>query len=77
MGPEKKIVMVLEGDVSKGGDVVIEMVMHSGTANGERLGSISLEGTLRDGALNTIGTFRNGRPATLNWRKDSNPDSSH
>lgn len=71
MGPEKKIVMVLDGDVSKSGDVVIEMVMHSGTADGERLGSISLQGTLRDGVMDTTGTFRNGRPATLNWRKDN------
>ena len=72
MGPEKKMVMVLDGEVSKNGDVVIEMVMHNGTPTGERLGSISLEGTLHDGDLNTSGTFRNGRPATLNWRKSEN-----
>lgn len=77
MGPEKKIVMVLDGDVTKSGDVVIEMVMHSGTAQGERLGSVSLQGTLRDGVLDTTGTWRNGRPATLNWRKESRPESSH
>jgi len=71
MGPEKKIVMVLSGDVSKSGDVVIEMVMHSGTPDGERMGSVSLQGTLRDGVLDTTGTWRNGRPATLNWRKDN------
>jgi class 3 adenylate cyclase len=70
MGPEKKILMVMDGDVSKNGNVVIELVMHSETVDGERLGSISLQGTLRDGEINTSGTFRNGRPATLDWRKN-------
>jgi adenylate cyclase len=69
MGPEKKMVMVLTGDVSKTGDVIIEMVMHSETPDGERLASINVQGTLRDGTISTSGTFRNGRPATLNWLK--------
>jgi len=71
MGPEKKMIMVLTGDVSKTGDVVIEMVMHSETPDGERLASINVQGTLRDGAISTSGTFRNGRPATLNLLKKS------
>jgi len=75
MGPEKKLIMVLTGDVSKSGDVVIEMVMHSQTPDGERLASINVQGTLRNGVVDTSGTFRNGRPATLNWHKD--PDASH
>jgi class 3 adenylate cyclase len=70
MGPEKKMIMVLTGDVSKSGDVVIEMVMHSETPDGARLASINVQGTLHDGIIDTIGTFRNGRPATLNWHKN-------
>ncbi len=72
MGPEKRMIMVLTGDVSKSGDVVIEMVMHSETPDGTRLASINVQGTLHDGIIDTSGTFRNGRPATLNWHK--NPD---
>ncbi len=75
MGPEKKMIMVLTGDVSKTGDVVIEMIMHSQTPDGERLASINVQGTLHDGVIDTSGTFRNGRPATLNWHKD--PDADH
>ena len=74
MGPEKKMIMVLTGDVSKTGDVVIEMVMHSQTPDGERLASINVQGKLHDGVIDTSGTFRNGRPATLNWHKDPNTD---
>jgi class 3 adenylate cyclase len=75
MGPEKKMIMVLTGDVSKTGNVAIEMVMHSQTPDGERLASINVQGTLHDGVIDTSGTFRNGRPATLNWHKD--PDANH
>jgi class 3 adenylate cyclase len=75
MGPEKKMIMVLTGDVSKTGDVAIEMVMHSETPDGERLATINVQGTLHDGVIDTSGTFRNGRPATLTWHKD--PDASH
>ncbi|HME11796.1 MAG TPA: adenylate/guanylate cyclase domain-containing protein [Candidatus Acidoferrum sp.] len=69
MGPEKKMIMVLNGDVSETGNVVIEMVMHKETPDGERIASISLQGTLKNGRIDTSGTFRNGRPATLNWRR--------
>jgi class 3 adenylate cyclase len=71
MGREKKIVMVMTGNVSKAGDVAIELEMHNDTPDGERIASISLQGTLRDGAISTTGSFRNGRPATLNWQKDA------
>jgi class 3 adenylate cyclase len=71
MGHEKKIVMLLTGNVTRTGDVTIEMEMHKETPDGERLASISLQGTLHDGTIKSSGTFRNGRPATLNWLKDT------
>jgi adenylate cyclase len=72
MGHEKKLLMVLDGTVATSGDVKIEMVMHSETPDGERLSTIDVTGTLHDAVINTSGTFRNGRPATLVWYKDPN-----
>jgi class 3 adenylate cyclase len=69
MGHETKMAMGLAGDVSASGDVKIEMEMHRDSSDGERLATIDLTGTIRNGQINTSGTFRKGRTATLNWRK--------
>jgi class 3 adenylate cyclase len=71
MGHETKMMMILTGDVTPAGDVKIEMEMHRDTADGERLATIDLTGTVRNGQINTSGTFRKGRTATLNWHKIS------
>jgi class 3 adenylate cyclase len=71
MGHETKMVMILNGDVTRAGDVKIEMELHRDTADGERLATIDLTGTVRNGQLNASGTFRKGRTATLNWHKIS------
>jgi len=71
MGHETKMIMILTGDVTPAGDVKIEMEMHRDTADGERLATIDLAGTVRNGQINTSGTFRRGRTATLNWHKIS------
>jgi class 3 adenylate cyclase len=70
MGAEKKLLIVLEGTVAASGEVRIEMVMHSETPDGPRLSTIDVTGTLHDGVINTSGTFRNGRPATLVWYQE-------
>jgi class 3 adenylate cyclase len=71
MGHETQMIMILTGDVTPAGDVKIEMEMHRDTADGERLATIDLAGTVRNGQINTSGTFRRGRTATLNWHKIS------
>jgi len=70
MGAEKKVSTRLAGHVARSGEVkiVIEMVRE---ADQSRLATIELTGTLRGGLLNASGSFLNGRPATLNWRKTS------
>jgi class 3 adenylate cyclase len=70
MGHEKKTDMVLAGDVTRAGDVTIEIEELS-PADGSRQATIDLAGTLRGGLLNASGSFRRGRPATLNWHKTS------
>ena len=60
--------IVVEGEVSASGDVTIRM--HTEGAVGPRLAQADLTGTLRDGRLEATGTFRNGRPVTLNWVKN-------
>jgi class 3 adenylate cyclase len=69
MGHETKMSMALAGDVSASGDVKIEMEMHRDSSDGERLATIDLTGTIRNGQISTSGTFRRGRSATLNWHK--------
>src|SRR5271154_6517907 len=59
MGREKKVNMLLAGDVSRSGDVKIEIEME-GLADGSRLATINLTGTLRGGLLNAAGSFRKG-----------------
>jgi class 3 adenylate cyclase len=70
MGREKKVAMVLTGNVENSGRVTIDMEMHSESFDGERLASIEVIGQLTDGIIDAKGSFRNGRGATLLWRKD-------
>ena len=70
MGRERVVAMLLNGDVANSGAVTIEMEMHKRTADGERLATIDVVGTLQDGVIEAKGSFRNGRGATLNWRKN-------
>ena len=58
--------VLLEGDVAPSGDVTI--VMHSSRADGTRVGTINMTGTIRDGLLEASGSFERGRPANLSWR---------
>jgi class 3 adenylate cyclase len=69
MGRENKVNMHLAGDVGKSGALSIEIEMNSVT-DGSRLATIDLTGTVHDGAIDASGSFRKGRPATLNWRKN-------
>jgi class 3 adenylate cyclase len=70
MGREKKVAMVLAGNVEDSGRVTIDMEMHSGTYDGERIASIEVIGTITGGIIDAKGSFRNGRGATLLWHKD-------
>jgi adenylate cyclase len=69
MGRENKVKMVLAGDVTASGDVTIELQEFS-AADGSRQATIDFAGTVRGGLLNASGSFRLGRPATLNWHKN-------
>ncbi len=69
MGRENKVNMVLEGDVTGSGDVTMELQEFS-AADGSRQATIDFAGTVRGGLLNASGSFRMGRPATLNWHKN-------
>lgn len=75
MGHEEKSAVSLSGDVAKSGDVTIEIVMRSEEED-ERLATIDLTGTLRGGLMNATGSFKRGRPATLNWHKNSSSTSN-
>ncbi len=74
MGREKKVNMFLDGHVAKSGDLNIEIEMRS-KSDGSRQATINLTGTLRGGLISASGSFRKGRPATLNWHKIT--DTSH
>jgi class 3 adenylate cyclase len=69
MGPEKRISVVLTGDVSKSGEVTIQIVQREPTA--AHPGTINITGTLRGDLIDASGSFLNGRPATLMWHKDA------
>ncbi len=73
MGHDKGVTMFLAGDVGDSGDLRIEM--HSDKADGSRLATINLAGTVHDGLLSARGKFLNGRDATLDWYKA--PGVSH
>jgi class 3 adenylate cyclase len=70
MGHEKKAEMFLTGNVERSGEVKIVMEMLSETDH-SRLATIELAGTLRGELLNATGSFLRGRPATLNWHKNT------
>jgi class 3 adenylate cyclase len=71
MGHDAKVALILAGEVNSSGDAKIEMEMHQGSFDGERVATIDFAGTIRNGQLNMNGTFRKGRTATLNWHKIS------
>ena len=70
MGREKKVDMFLDGQVAKSGEVTIEIEMRN-KDDGSRQARIDLTGTLLGGLLNASGSFLKGRPATLNWHKET------
>jgi class 3 adenylate cyclase len=70
IGKENKVIVLLTGDVARSGDVKIEIEIRS-EADGSRQATINLNGTLRDGLIDASGSFLKGRPATLNWHKNS------
>ncbi len=70
MGSEKKVIVLLARDVARSGDVKIQIEIRN-EADGSRQATINLNGTLRDGLIDASGSFLKGRPATLNWRKNS------
>jgi class 3 adenylate cyclase len=71
MGHEEKSAMILTGEVGPSGDVDIDIEMHDKTYDGVRTGTITLTGTLRDGNILATGSFRRGRPASLDWHKQT------
>jgi class 3 adenylate cyclase len=72
MGHDVKTATILTGDVSPSGDVDINIELHDNTYDGTRTATITLTGTLREGKILATGSFRKGRPANLNWRKQPN-----
>jgi class 3 adenylate cyclase len=67
-GRDPGVTMLLEGEVSQAGAVKIEM--HGETADGTRMPTIRLVGTLRDGQIDAAGNFEGfGRTATLKWQR--------
>jgi class 3 adenylate cyclase len=67
-GRNPGVTMILAGEVSGAGDVTIEI--HAESPTTPRGVEINLSGTLRDGRLDASGSFRSGREASLNWRRD-------
>jgi len=45
--------------------------MHSEKADGSRVATIDLTGTVHDGLITARGSFLKGRAATLDWHKNS------
>ena len=68
-GRDPGVTMFIVGEVSASGEAKIHM--HSEKPDGTRLATIDLAGTLKDGRLDATGSFRNGRTASLNWRKSA------
>ena len=67
-GRDPGVTMFLAGEVSKAGAVKIEM--HGETADGTRMPTINLVGTLRGGEIDAAGNFEGfGRTATLKWQR--------
>ncbi|HEV2552113.1 MAG TPA: adenylate/guanylate cyclase domain-containing protein [Stellaceae bacterium] len=70
-GREEKVVMKVAGEVAASGAVTIEL--HSENAEGMRLTTVDLVGSVHNGRLEATGTFRNGRSANLNWHRNERP----
>jgi len=68
-GRDPGVTMFMVGEVSAAGEAKIHM--HAENPDGTRTAAIDLAGTLKDGRLDATGSFRNGRTATLNWRKSA------
>ncbi len=68
-GAKKGITVVLSGDIAPSGDVKI--VIQGQKPDGTVLSVANLTGTLHDKLLDASGKFLRGRPATLNWQKNS------
>ena len=68
-GRDPGVTMFMVGEVSASGEAKIHM--HSEKPDGTRIATIDLAGTLKDGRLDATGSFRNGRTASLNWRKSA------
>jgi len=66
-GREGDLTVTLSGDVTASGDVTI--LMHSERADGTRVNTINMTGTIRDGALFASGAFERGRPASVDWHR--------
>jgi class 3 adenylate cyclase len=67
-GREPVATVFLTGEVSRTGAVLIEM--HGESADGARMPTIKLAGTLHDGHLDATGNFEGfGRTATLTWQR--------
>jgi hypothetical protein len=59
--------VTLDGEVASSGEVTLQM--HAGLDDGASLFTLDLTGTLDDGKLMAKGNFKNGRTATLMWRR--------
>ena len=59
--------VTLAGEVTSSGEVTIQM--HAELDDGASLFTLNLTGTLEDGKLMANGNFKNGRTATLMWRR--------
>jgi adenylate cyclase len=59
--------VTLAGEVTSSGEVTIQM--HAELEDGASLFTLNLTGTLEDGKLMANGNFKNGRTATLMWRR--------
>jgi hypothetical protein len=59
--------MLVSGEVAPDG--AVKIVMRSESADRTRQFIIDLAGTLKDGKLDATGSFRNGRAASLTWRR--------
>jgi len=66
-GRDPGVTMFLVGEVSASGEAKIHM--HAEKSDGTRISAIDLAGTLKDGRLDATGSFRNGRTASINWRR--------
>ena len=66
-GRDPGMTMFMVGEVTASGGAQIRI--DAARAGGIRSAAIDLSGTLQAGRLDAAGSFRNGRTATLNWRK--------